>query len=238
MQLKYFIAGPCSVESEEQALSTAKLVKSHGATHFRAMLFKPRSDARSFQGLGAEDYDKGLEILRKCRKELPVVSEVMDEKQLALLKDEIDIVQIGARNCQNYSLLKAVNNVKKRVILKRGLAVTLKEWLSAASYLEDCDVIFCERGIRTFETATRFTFDVNIIPLMKNHNKTIIADPSHGIGLRPFVPQIAKAAVAAGADGLLVEVHPEPEKAKSDSQQQLNFDEFSKLAQWISDYHG
>lgn len=236
MELKYFIAGPCAIEAEEQALKTAEFVKAEGATHFRAMLFKPRSKPDSFQGLG----EKGLEILRKCREIMPIASEAMDTEQLELLKDEADIIQIGARNCQNYSLLKAINKEckGKEVIFKRGFAVTLKEWLAAAEYLKDCEVIFCERGIRTFETATRFTFDINIIPLLKNHNKTIIADPSHGIGLRPFVPDIAKAALAAGSDGLMIEVHPEPEKAKSDAGQQLNFSEFAGLAKWVKGYRG
>jgi len=220
----YLIAGPCSIENEK-AIEIAKFVKQNGGTHFRGMLFKPRSSPESFQGLGEE----GLEILEKCRKILPVVTEVMDKEQIEIVRDVCDIYQVGARNCQNFSLLKELGKEDKPVIFKRGFGVKIKEWIAAAEYLNKEGIIFCERGIRTFEDSTRFTFDINAIPVMKEKGLTIIADPSHAAGERKYVPAIAKAALAAGADGLLIEVHPKPEEAKSDTRQQLNFEEFSKL---------
>lgn len=232
-KMRHFIAGPCSIESEEQALETAEFVRRNGATAYRAMLFKPRSNPDSFQGLGS----RGLPIIEKLSAILPLVIEVMDTQQIELVRDYASFFQVGARNCQNFSLLKELAKEKKPVIFKRGMAVTISEWIAASDYLKSCDVIFCERGIRTFETETRFTFDINAIPVMKSKGFTIIADPSHGTGIHEYVQPIAMAALAAGADGLMIEVHPCPDKALSDPKQQLNFNDFENLAKAIRSNH-
>lgn len=225
------MAGPCSVESEGQILAAAKAVKRSGAAVLRGGAFKPRTSPHSFQGLGR----KGLELLQKAKKAtgLPIITEVMDTREVELVDAYADIVQIGARNMQNFSLLKAVGALKKPVLLKRGLSATISEWLYAAEYIfkeGNKNVIFCERGIRTFETATRNTLDLAAVPILKRETGLpVIVDPSHGTGRRDLIIPLSKAAIAVGADGLLIEVHPHPEKALSDGAQSLNFKEFSQL---------
>ncbi|MBN1941517.1 MAG: 3-deoxy-7-phosphoheptulonate synthase [Candidatus Diapherotrites archaeon] len=225
------IAGPCSVESEEQLLSTARVVKKEGARVLRGSAFKPRSSPDAFQGLGKS----ALEFLQKARSEtgLPIVSELMDTSQVNALAGTVDCVQVGARAMQNFELLKALAKTNVPVLLKNGLSATVKEFLQAADYLSkggNKNVILCLRGIRTFETETRFTLDLGLVPALKKlSGLPIVVDPSHAAGKRETVPALAKAAVAAGADGLIIEVHPEPENALSDSAQQLNFSEFQKI---------
>ncbi len=225
------IAGPCSVESEEQILSTAEFVKKEGAAALRGGAFKPRTNPYSFQGLGEE----GLKLLAKAREAtgLPIVTEVMDTRDVPKVAEVADALQIGARNMQNFPLLKEVGKSKKPVVLKRGMGNTTEEWFQAAEYIlleGNGDVILCERGIRTFENATRFTLDVAAIPVAKKKvHLPVIGDPSHPAGKRDLVEPLALAIVAAGADGLIVEVHPEPEKALSDSAQQLTFEQFKEL---------
>ncbi len=217
------IAGPCSVESEEQIIEIAKAVKSAGATILRGGAFKPRTSPYTFQGLGEE----GLKLLRKAADlvQLPIVTEVLDIKNLNLVCEYTDMIQIGARNCQNYALLKAVGKTKKPVLLKRGMSTSINEFLLCAEYLlaeGNMSVALCERGIRTFETATRNTFDINAIPVLKEKTHLpIIADPAHGTGYWQYVSPIAYASIAAGADGLAVEVHNNPEIALSDGGQSL-----------------
>jgi 3-deoxy-7-phosphoheptulonate synthase len=225
------IAGPCSVESKAQILDAAHAVKRAGARMLRGGAFKPRTSPYEFQGLGEE----GLKLLALAREEtgLKVVTEVMDPEDLAPCAEYADLLQVGARNMQNFSLLKRLGAVKRPVLLKRGPAATLREWLMAAEYLlahGNYQVALCERGIRTFETMTRNTLDLNAVPVLKAlTHLPVIVDPSHGIGLRRHVPAMARAGVAAGADGLIVEVHPCPEKALSDGQQSLSFEEFEGL---------
>jgi 3-deoxy-7-phosphoheptulonate synthase len=225
------MAGPCSVESKEQILEAARAVKAAGATLLRGGAYKPRTSPYEFQGL-AED---GLKLLALAREEtgLRVVTEAMDVETLPMVADYADMVQIGARNMQNYSLLKQLGKLGKPVLLKRGPSATIKEWLMAAEYVVahgNGRVALCERGIRTFETATRNTLDLNAVPVLKSlTHLPVIVDPSHGIGLRAHVPAMARAAVAAGADGLIIEVHPCPEKALSDGQQSLTPQEFEGL---------
>ncbi|WP_052570591.1 3-deoxy-7-phosphoheptulonate synthase [Ignicoccus hospitalis] len=230
---EYFsvIAGPCSVESEEQILSTAEFVKKEGAAALRGGAYKPRTNPYSFQGLGEE----GLKLLKKAKEVtgLPIVTEVMDTRDVPKVAEVADAFQIGARNMQNFPLLREVGKAKKPVVLKRGLGNTVEEWFQAAEYVlleGNGDVILCERGIRTFETATRFTLDVAAIPVGKKKvHLPVIGDPSHPAGKRDLVEPLALAIVAAGADGLIVEVHPEPDKAKSDAAQQLTFEQFKEL---------
>jgi 3-deoxy-7-phosphoheptulonate synthase len=225
------IAGPCSVESESQIVTAAQIVRDAGATALRGGAFKPRSSPYSFQGLGK----RGLEYLALARREtgLPIVTEALDEAGADLVAEYADCIQIGARNMQNYSLLRAVGKLRKPVLLKRGMAATITDLLMSAEYLlaEGNDqVILCERGIRSFDTMTRNLFDLTAIPLVqKLSHLPMIGDPSHGTGLRDKVIPMARAAVAAGADGVLVEVHPNPDRALSDGGQSLYPDQFARL---------
>ncbi len=217
------MAGPCSVESQEQIERSADIVADAGAKVIRGGAFKPRSSPYSFQGMGEE----GLQIMRAAadRRGLLVISEVMEKEQIPLLSQYSDILQIGARNMQNFNLLRALGKIRKPVLLKRGIAATVEELLLSAEYIMsggNYDVMLCERGIRTFETYTRNTFDVSAIPvLQKLSHLPVIADPSHGTGRRDLVPPMARAAVAAGADGLLMEVHHDPDHAMSDGAQSM-----------------
>jgi len=229
------MAGPCSVESREQLLEAARAVKAAGARFLRGGAFKPRTSPYEFQGLAEE----GLELLALAREEtgLRIVTEVMDVETLPRVAEVADVLQIGARNMQNFSLLKQVGALRKPVLLKRGPSATIREWLMAAEYVVsggNYQVALCERGIRTFETMTRNTLDLNAVPVLKAlTHLPVIVDPSHGIGLRPHVPAMARAAVAAGADGLIVEVHPRPEKALSDGHQSLTPAEFAELMRQV-----
>src|SRR3954451_14695154 len=225
------IAGPCSVESEQQIIASALAVRAGGATALRGGAFKPRSSPYSFQGLGK----KGLELLAVARKEtgLPIVTEAMDEEGAHLVAELADCIQIGARNMQNYSLLKAVGRMKKPVLLKRGMAATINDLLLSAEYIlaeGNENVILCERGVRSFDPAARNMFDLTAIPIVHRlSHLPIIADPSHGTGLRDKVIPMARAAIAAGADGVMIEMHPEPDRALSDGAQSLYPDQFSQL---------
>jgi 3-deoxy-7-phosphoheptulonate synthase len=225
------MAGPCSVESEEQIVLAAQQVKAAGASCLRGGAFKPRSSPYSFQGLG----EIGLEYLATARKEtgLAIVTEAMDEAGAELVAEYADCIQIGARNMQNYSLLKFVGTLGKPVLLKRGLAATINDLLLSAEYVlasGNKDVILCERGVRTFDPATRNMFDLTAIPIVQQlSHLPIVADPSHGTGIRDLVTPMARAAVAAGANGILVEVHPNPERALSDGAQSLYPEQFAEL---------
>jgi 3-deoxy-7-phosphoheptulonate synthase len=225
------IGGPCSVESEEQIMSAARIVKAAGGTALRGGAFKPRSSPYSFQGLGK----KGLELLARAGKAcgLPIVAEAMDAEGAQLVAEHADCIQIGARNMQNYSLLKSVGKLKKPVLLKRGMAATINELLLSAEYIlaeGNNDVILCERGVRSFDPAARNMFDLTAVPIVHRlSHLPIIADPSHGTGLRDKVIPMARAAVAAGADGVMSEVHPEPDRALSDGAQSLYPDQFTQL---------
>ncbi len=225
------MAGPCSIESYKGLLSTAKKVKKAGATLLRGGAFKPRTSPYDFQGLGEE----GLKYLKEVGKEVGIatISEVMDPRDVGLIAKYADVFQIGARNMQNFALLKEVGATKKPVLLKRGMSATIKDLLMSAEYIlskGNFDVMLCERGIRTFETATRNTLDINAVPVVKQlSHLPIIVDPSHGTGRWGLVPSGAKAAVAAGCDGLMIEVHENPEEALSDGAQSLMPDKFSTL---------
>ncbi|MEI7703644.1 MAG: 3-deoxy-7-phosphoheptulonate synthase [Deltaproteobacteria bacterium] len=225
------MAGPCSVESRDQILEAARAVKAAGATLLRGGAYKPRTSPYEFQGLAQE----GLDLLALARQEtgLRIVTEAMDVETLPQVAAVADLVQIGARNMQNFSLLKQAGKLGKPVLLKRGPSATIREWLMAAEYVVahgNPNVALCERGIRTFENATRNTLDLNAVPVLKSlTHLPVVVDPSHGIGIRAHVPAMARAAVAAGADGLIVEVHPCPEKALSDGQQSLTPGEFEGL---------
>jgi 3-deoxy-7-phosphoheptulonate synthase len=225
------MAGPCSVESREQIERSAEVVARAGAAVIRGGAFKPRSSPYAFQGLGEE----GLKLLRTAadRNGLLVVSEVMDQTQIPLVAEYADILQVGARNMQNFNLLRELGKLRKPVLLKRGIAATIEELLLSAEYIlagGNYDVILCERGIRTFETYTRNTMDISAIPVVKAlSHLPIVADPSHGTGRRDKVAPMARAAVAAGADGLLVEVHPDPDHALSDGAQSLRPEQFQEL---------
>jgi 3-deoxy-7-phosphoheptulonate synthase len=229
------MAGPCSVESREQIETVADIVANAGAQVMRGGAFKPRSSPYSFQGMGEE----GLKIMRAAadRRELLVVSEVMDQTQIALLTQYSDILQIGARNMQNFNLLREIGKTRKPVLLKRGIAATIEELLLAAEYIMsggNYEVILCERGIRTFETYTRNTMDIAAIPVVKKlSHLPIVGDPSHGTGRRDMVIPMARAAVAAGADGLIVEVHPDPDKAASDGAQTLTPGQFAEMMKQV-----
>jgi 3-deoxy-7-phosphoheptulonate synthase len=226
------IAGPCSVENEKQTLAIAKAVKKAGANMLRGGAFKPRTSPYKFQGLGLQ----GLKILKKARREtgLPVVSEVMDSRDVAWMCEYVDILQIGARNIQNFSLLKEVGKSRHPVLLKRGMYSTFAEWLNCAEYIlneGNPNVILCERGIRTFETYCRNTLDLSAVPVIKElSHLPIIVDPTHATGKASLIPSMALAAVASGADGLILEVHNQPEKALSDKQQALTPHHFSRIA--------
>lgn len=225
------IAGPCAVESKEQLWEIAGFIKSVGAKILRGGAFKPRTSPYSFQGLGVE----GLKILYETKQEfgLPIITEVMDPRDLETVAEYADIIQIGARNMQNFTLLKEVGKLRKPVLLKRGLSATLEEFLFAAEYIllgGNSEVILCERGIRTFSDFSRNTLDLSIVPALKEKTHLpVFVDPSHGTGNYRYVPSMAKAAIAAGADGLIIEVHPHPEKALSDGPQSLTFSDFKRL---------
>ncbi|MEQ8173551.1 MAG: 3-deoxy-7-phosphoheptulonate synthase [Syntrophomonadaceae bacterium] len=229
------VAGPCAVESEDILRETAFKVRAAGAMMLRGGAFKPRTSPYSFQGLG----EKGLKILARVGEEMnmPVVSELMDSEDIELLVEHVDIVQIGARNMQNFSLLRKLGRIGKPVILKRGMAATIEEWLMAAEYVlaaGNPDVILCERGVRSSEPWTRNTLDLSAVALVKSlSHLPVMVDPSHGTGVRGLVAPMARAAVAAGADGLMIEVHPCPEKALSDGEQSLLPAEFSQMMRQI-----
>ncbi|MEZ4513542.1 MAG: 3-deoxy-7-phosphoheptulonate synthase [Chloroflexota bacterium] len=229
------MAGPCAVESRSQILETAEAVKAAGAHMLRGGAFKPRSSPYSFQGLG----EQGLKYLAEAREltGMPIITEVMEPALVPMICEYADILQIGARNMQNFALLHAVGKSHHPVMLKRGMSSLIEEWLMSAEYIlshGNTKVMMCERGIRTIETATRFTFDVNAIPVLKQWTHLpVIADPSHGTGKWEFVAAIARAAVAAGADGLIIEVHPRPDEAMSDGVQSLKPEKFARLVQEI-----
>ena len=229
------MAGPCSVESEEQVVAIAKAVKASGATMLRGGAFKPRTSPYSFQGMRSE----GLDLLKLARRATgaPIVTEIMNTEHLPLFEN-VDLIQVGARNMQNFELLKAVGRQKKPVLLKRGLANTLEEFVMSAEYIMaegNENVILCERGIRTFETSMRNTLDLaGVVMLHKMTHLPVIVDPSHACGHAWMVPELAKAAVAAGADGLMIEVHNNPAKAKCDGAQSLTPDQFDELMQFIN----
>ncbi|MCU0307524.1 MAG: 3-deoxy-7-phosphoheptulonate synthase [Thermoleophilia bacterium] len=228
------IAGPCTVEDREQTLSTARAVKAAGASLLRGGAYKPRTSPYTFQGLGKP----ALEILAEAREEtgLPVVTEVMDLRQLEDVLEVADVIQLGARNMQNFDLLREVGRTDRPVLLKKGLANTIEEWLLSAEYVAkegNDQIILCERGIRTFETATRSTLDISAVPVAKQLScLPVIVDPSHAAGRRDLILPMARAAVVAGADGLIVEVHPAPEHALCDGPQQIRSDTF---AAWVAD---
>ncbi len=230
------IAGPCSVESEEQTVETAKAVKAAGATLLRGGAYKPRTSPYEFRGLGR----RGLEILALARAEtgLPIITEVMTPADIEQVHEFTDVFQIGARNAQNYLLLEEVGKAGKPVMLKRGLSMMLEEWLLAAEYVMaqgNPDVILCERGIRTFEPATRNTLDVSSVPVIQGMSHLpVFIDPSHAAGKRALVPALALAGIAAGADGLMIEVHPSPDHALSDGAQYLTFAQFAELTPRIA----
>jgi len=225
------VAGPCAVESSEQITATAQRVATAGARILRGGAFKPRTSPYSFRGLGEE----GLVLLREAADAhgLAVVTEVMDADQIEVVGRYADALQVGARNMQNFTLLTRLGEVDKPILLKRGLSATIEDWLMSAEYVlaaGNPNVILCERGIRTFETATRNTLDLSAVPVVKHlSHLPVIVDPSHGVGDRRFVASMARAAVAAGADGVMVEVHPDPEKALSDGPQSLTFDQLDQL---------
>jgi 3-deoxy-7-phosphoheptulonate synthase len=231
------IAGPCSVESREQLLSTAHAVKKAGASLLRGGAYKPRTSPYDFQGLGQE----ALKILREASDEtgLPVVTEVMSTEDVDLLCEHADMLQVGARNMQNFALLRRLATLKKPILLKRGPSATVKEWLLAAEYLlagGNRDVVLCERGIKTFETETRNTIDLAAVALARDlSHLPVIADPSHGTGKQSLIAAVSRAAVAVGADGLIIEVHPCPERALSDGPQSLDFAAFEKVMRGLTE---
>lgn len=230
------IAGPCAVESREQILAAAGWVKKSGAHMLRGGAFKPRTSPYSFQGMGEE----GLKLLREASRQtgLPVVTEVIDEWSLETALKYIDVLQIGARNMQNFQLLKKAGQTRVPILLKRGMSATVEEWLMAAEYIRsegNENIILCERGIRTFETATRNTLDLSAVPLIKRlSHLPVLVDPSHATGDRGLVVPMALAAIASGADGLIVEMHPEPAKALSDGPQSLDPQQFEQLMQRVN----
>jgi 3-deoxy-7-phosphoheptulonate synthase len=234
------IAGPCSVESEEQTVETARAVKEAGADMLRGGAFKPRTSPYAFQGLGL----KGLKILEKARDEtgLPIVTEVLDTRDVSWVAEYADVLQIGARNMQNFSLLKEVGKANKPVLLKRGMYSTLEEWLNCAEYIlneGNPDVILCERGIRTFETYTRNTLDLSAVPAVKElTHLPIITDPTHGTGRISLITPMSLASVACGADGIIVEVHRNPAEAKSDKDQAMTPPQFAALMKKVRALHG
>jgi len=232
------MAGPCSVESEKQIIQTADFVVRHGAKFLRGGAFKPRTSPYDFQGMELE----GLKLLQKAKKEtgLGIITEVMSDRDVELVAEYADILQIGARNMQNFALLKTLGKANRPVMLKRGLSSTIKELLMSAEYIVahgNPDVILCERGIRTFETATRNTCDISAVPVLNElSHLPIVLDPSHATGKRSLVPALSRAGVAVGADGLIVEVHPCPEKAVSDGAQSLALDQFANMMVELEPY--
>jgi|SRR5690554_896958 len=229
------IAGPCAVEEEDRVLKIAKFLKANGVNYLRAGAFKPRTSPYSFQGLGPE----GLKILKNVKEKvgIKIVSEIMDAKQIPFYED-IDIIQVGARNMQNFSLLKALGKTDKTILLKRNFGSTIDEWLYACEYLlneGNENVILCERGIKTFETSTRNTLDISSIPIVKGITKIpVIVDPSHSAGRSDIIIPLAKAAIAVGADGLMVEIHDNPKEALSDQEETIDFDQFVELKREIN----
>jgi len=229
------IAGPCAVESEEQTVRAAQLAKAAGATLLRGGAYKPRTSPYAFQGLGR----RGLEILAQVGREvgMPVVTEVVDAHDVDLVAEHADMLQVGTRNMQNFALLQAVGSVGRPVLLKRGLQATVEEWLMAAEYVAqrgNLDIVLCERGIRTFETATRNTLDISAVPVLHAMSHLpVVVDPSHASGRRELVVPLARAAIAAGADGVMVDVHPEPENALCDGPQALEGDDLRALAEAV-----
>ena len=229
------IAGPCSVESRSQIIETAQAVKEAGASALRGGVFKPRTSPYAFQGLGEE----GLDYLAEAREQtgLPIVAEIMSQTQLDLMVRHIDVLQVGARNMQNFNLLRAIGETQTPVLLKRGLSATIEELLMSAEYIlagGNKQVMLCERGIRTFETTTRNTTDINAIPVLKNlTHLPVILDPSHATGHADYVAAVARAAIAAGADGLIVEVHPDPAHAVSDGKQSLRPEKFAEMVKQV-----
>ena len=225
------IAGPCSIESREHFYQTSMSVKNSGASLVRAGIWKLRTSAHAFQGLGQSAFD----LIKEVKKQtgMLLVSEITDARQIEEVFDFVDMFQIGSRNMHNYSLLKEVGLVKKPILLKRGFAALIEEWIKATEYIRmggNEDIVLCERGIRTFETATRNTLDLNAVVYVKSKtNLPVIVDPSHAIGLREFVPQLTYASAVAGADGVIVEVHPDPDKAMSDGRQSLNYASFEEM---------
>ena len=229
------IAGPCSVESRSQIIETAIAVKEAGASALRGGVFKPRTSPYAFQGLGEE----GLELLAEAREKtgLPIVVEIMSQVQLDVMSKYVDVFQVGARNMQNFNLLRAIGETRTAVLLKRGLSATVEELLMSAEYIlagGNSRVMLCERGIRTFETSTRNTTDINAIPVLKNlTHLPVILDPSHSTGHANYVAAIARAGIAAGADGLIIEVHPDPAKAVSDGKQSLKPEKFAEMVKQV-----
>lgn len=234
---RIIMAGPCAIESYEQLLETANFVKENGANVLRAGAYKPRTSPKSFQGLKKE----GIEILKEVKKQanMAVITELMDINDLESVYEVSDIIQVGSRNMQNFSLLKELGKQDKPVMLKRGLCATISEWIGASEYiaLEGNDkIIMCERGIRTYNDYTRNTLDLSCVPIIKKEtNYPIIVDPSHGTGVRYLVKPMSLASFACGADGIMVEVHPNPDKALSDGVQSLNFEEFKDLMKSVND---
>jgi len=232
------MAGPCAVESETQLLQTAEAVARAGASILRGGAYKPRSSPYAFQGLGVE----GLKLLRKAREEtgLAIVTEAMSEEDVGLIAEYADIMQVGTRSMENYALLEALGQCGRPVLLKRGMTATIEELMRSAQVIVmagNPDVILCERGIRTFETATRNTLDIAAVPVLKTvSHLPVIVDPSHAAGVRSLVPVLARAATVVGADGLLVEVHPCPEQAMSDGDQSLTFGEFRRMMRDLQPY--
>ena len=231
-----FIAGPCAVETHQQTLEAAEMSKAAGATLLRGGAFKPRTSPYAFQGLGL----RGLEILAAVRETtgLPIVTEVVDARDVPVVAAHADMLQVGTRNAGNFGLLQAVGESGKPVLLKRGMTATIEEWLMAAEYVAqrgNLDVVLCERGIRTFEPATRNTLDISAIPVLKQETHLpVIVDPSHAAGRADLVPALAAAAVAVGADGLIIEVHPDPANALSDGAQSLTFEAFASMMRAIA----
>ncbi len=229
------IAGPCSVESEDQILNAARAVKSSGAKLFRGGAYKPRTSPYSFQGLGEE----GLTLLKKAKDEtgLPVISEVLDARDIETVAEYVDVLQVGTRNMQNFMLMKELGKIDKPVLLKRGMSSTIEEWLMAAEYIAkegNSQIILCERGIRTFENATRNTLDLSAIPLVHSlSHLPVVVDPSHATGRRDLVGPLCRGAMAVGADGVMVEVHPNPSQALCDGPQSLTLDEFEEVMQGL-----
>ncbi|MCL4340910.1 MAG: 3-deoxy-7-phosphoheptulonate synthase [Candidatus Thermoplasmatota archaeon] len=226
-----FIAGPCSVEDKTQIFETASFLKSLGINLLRGGAFKPRTNPDSFQGLGM----KGIRMLREAADNngMNLVSEIMSEEDIPAVSKMVDIIQIGSRNCQNFSLLRRAARTGKPILLKRGFGMTVEEFIQASRYIENEGndrIILVERGIRTFESSVRFTLDISAVPILKERTRfPVVVDPSHPAGNRKYVEPLSLAAIGAGADGLMIEVHPDPDSAKSDALQQLNFQQFKNL---------